>query len=317
MKRVHVAAAVICDPQRRILIARRDERQHQGGLWEFPGGKVEPGEAVEQALARELDEELGIQVQSARPQIRIRHDYSDKSVLLDVWRVDRFAGTAEGREGQPIRWVEPCELDSYAFPAANRPIVSAAQLPDRLLITGAAASSDEYLRYTEQALQRGIRWVMLRAPGADDGRLAELYTLLRPQCARYGAVLALNASVELANRVGAQALHLSSARLGQLSSRSEFTGRWLSASCHDAEELARAAALEVDFVTLSPLAHTASHPDTEPLGWARFAELSDRALVPVFALGGLADSDIERAWQAGAQGVAAISSWWGSPGALR
>ena len=104
-------------------------------MWEFPGGKVESGEPVQIALSRELDEELGIQVNGARPLIRISHHYPDKSVLLDVWWVDAFTGEAHGREGQPVRWVRPKQLNEYEFPAANRPIVTAAQLPSRLWIT--------------------------------------------------------------------------------------------------------------------------------------------------------------------------------------
>ena len=106
-KLVHVAVGVIVDQHNNILIALRPEDSHQGGLWEFPGGKVEQGEAVETALSRELYEELGLESISCRPLIEIRHDYTDKSVLLDVWWVDQFSGEAEGKEGQPIKWPHP------------------------------------------------------------------------------------------------------------------------------------------------------------------------------------------------------------------
>lgn len=129
MKRVHVAAAVIRGTDGKILIARRADKQHQGGLWEFPGGKVEPDETVEAALARELKEELGIAVMAARPLIKIKHDYPDKQVLLDVWEVSSFTGEPHGAEGQPLAWVSNRELASYEFPAANQPIVAAARLP--------------------------------------------------------------------------------------------------------------------------------------------------------------------------------------------
>lgn len=135
MKRVHVAAAVIRDGSGQILIARRADSQHQGGLWEFPGGKVEADESVETALARELHEELGIVVGAARPLIKIRHDYPDKQVLLDVWEVSVFTGEPHGAEGQPLAWVKPRDLSNYEFPAANQPIVAAAKLPAQYLIT--------------------------------------------------------------------------------------------------------------------------------------------------------------------------------------
>lgn len=124
-RRIHVAVGVIVNARGEILIALRPEHSHQGGLWEFPGGKVEAGETVQQALQRELREELGLEIESLRDCVEIRHDYPDKSVLLDVWWVDRFSGKPLGREGQPIRWVAAHQLREYAFPAANQPIIDA------------------------------------------------------------------------------------------------------------------------------------------------------------------------------------------------
>jgi 8-oxo-dGTP diphosphatase len=124
MEPVHVAVGVIVSDTR-ILISRRARESHQGGLWEFPGGKVEAGESVQLALARELEEELGIQIGPVTPLLELRHDYGDKSVLLDVWLVESFCGLARGCEGQPLLWVTPAELGSYDFPAANVPIVEA------------------------------------------------------------------------------------------------------------------------------------------------------------------------------------------------
>lgn len=124
---IHVAVAVIVDQQQRILVALRPEHIHQGGLWEFPGGKVESGETVQQALVRELSEEIGITAEGFRSLIKINHDYGDKAVLLDVWWVDRFSGEPVGREGQPIRWVSADELSTYTFPEANLAIVQLVQ----------------------------------------------------------------------------------------------------------------------------------------------------------------------------------------------
>lgn len=125
--RIHVAAAVILATDQRILIARRPEHKHLGGLWEFPGGKVEPGETAAVALHRELHEELAILVQSAEPFLEVQHDYADKAVLLDVWWVRRFSGQPKGNEGQPLQWVTVAELPDYSFPAANQPIIDALQ----------------------------------------------------------------------------------------------------------------------------------------------------------------------------------------------
>lgn len=127
MPRVHVAVGVIVNTRGEILISRRHADSHQGGLWEFPGGKVEPGESVVEALQRELQEELGIDVLASRALLEVHHDYADKQVLLDVWLIDEFSGQAVGREGQPLCWCLPAELSRYDFPAANQPVVEACQ----------------------------------------------------------------------------------------------------------------------------------------------------------------------------------------------
>ena len=125
MSRVHVAVGVLRNPDGDILISLRHPDSHQGNLWEFPGGKVEAGETVQQALAREFREELGVEIGPSRAFIEIVHDYSDKAVLLDVWLIESFSGEPVGREGQPLAWCSPGALDSYTFPAANAAIVAA------------------------------------------------------------------------------------------------------------------------------------------------------------------------------------------------
>ena len=123
-KSIHVAVGVIINRNREILVARRHDNQHQGGLWEFPGGKVNQGENVRQALKRELLEEVNIDVRESAALLKIQHDYGDKQVLLDVWVVSVFAGDAYGREGQPVKWISVGELDTHAFPEANLEIIN-------------------------------------------------------------------------------------------------------------------------------------------------------------------------------------------------
>ena len=166
MKRVHVAAAVIRGVDGRILLARRADTQHQGGLWEFPGGKVEADESVATALSRELQEELGIQVTTARPLIKVQHDYPDKQVLLDVWEVSAFTGEPHGAEGQPLAWVAPRDLVNYEFPAANAPIVAAARLPAEYLITPGELETPTLLRGIQKAIAGGISWFNCVRPTA-------------------------------------------------------------------------------------------------------------------------------------------------------
>jgi len=311
MNRLHVAAAVIRGADGRVLIARRPEHKHQGGLWEFPGGKVEAGETVEAALQRELQEELGIRVSASRPLIQVRHDYPDQQVLLDVHEVAAFAGEPHGAEGQPLAWVTPRELGGYAFPEANRAIVAAACLPAQYLITPEDLAPDELLRGVRQALAAGIRLVQLRAPNMYSPEYRDLATDIQGLCAGK-AQLMLKGPLEWLGDFPAAGWHLTAEQLRKYTpnGRPFPRERWLAASCHNAEELALAMQMGVDFVTLSPVQATQTHPDASPLGWEAAAELIRGFDRPVYLLGGVGPAEQERAWQAGAQGVAGIRAFW-------
>ena len=127
LTRIHVVAGVLRDDVGRVLISKRAPGAHQGGLWEFPGGKVEPGEQRLAALIRELHEELGVRVLAARPLLSVSYDYSDQAVLLDVWQVLSWSGVAQGKEGQVIDWIEETELGCRDFPAADEPVIRVLQ----------------------------------------------------------------------------------------------------------------------------------------------------------------------------------------------
>lgn len=314
MTPIHVVAGVIVNQAGEVLLALRPKDKHQGGLWEFPGGKVEPGEAALVALKRELQEELGIAVTQARPLIRLQHRYPDKAVVLDVWRVDAFDGVAHGREGQAVEWVAPEQLPLRAFPAANRPIVTAARLPECYLITPEPQQQDEFLQQLELALQGGIRLVQLRAKTLDEVAYRSLAAAAVALCHRYHGRLLLNAAPQLALELGADGVHLSSHSLLALQARpagfEASFGRWVASSCHNARELQHALAIGVDFVVLSPIKPTLSHPQAHAIGWCQMQTLIDALPMPVYALGGMGEVDLGAAFAHGAQGIAAIRELW-------
>lgn len=124
MKKVHVAVGVVFNNEGEILLSKRAQHLHQGGLWEFPGGKVEQGETVLDALVREFQEEVNITIEHAEPLLIIEHDYGDKHVVLDVWQSASFSGVAKSNENQLIEWVKPSQLDQYEFPEANKAIIA-------------------------------------------------------------------------------------------------------------------------------------------------------------------------------------------------
>ena len=303
---VHVAAGVVVDAAGRVLIARRPVGTHQGNLWEFPGGKLEDTEDVEAALKRELYEEIGITVQASHPLIRIHYTYPDKQVLLDVWKVTAFTGIAQGKEGQPVQWVRPDELNQYDFPAANMSIITAAQLPNQYMITDEYASLDIAYSHLKQRLDSGIKLIQLRAKylSADEYRLWA--KKLMPLCREYNALLLLNNPLENVTDLNADGLHLSSSQLLSCQQRPLDKAHWVSASVHNEMELKYALAINVDFVVISPILKTQSHPQAPPLGWDEFYRLTECASCPVYALGGLSDGDLYIAFKQGAQGIAAI-----------
>lgn len=283
---LHVAVGVVRNAAGRILLARRPEHLHQGGLWEFPGGKVEPGESVTRALARELEEELGIRPLRSEPLIRIRHDYPDRTVLLDVWDVDAFEGEPHGREGQPLCWAAPEELHRFRFPAANRPIVRAAQLPDCCLqVTGECADGDELVGRLAVALESGARLILLRSlPAAACARAA-----IRRLAAAAGArVLADSRS---AAERAFDGVHFEVAdEPPTLSGPCE----WRAAICRSLEELARAVDCRADFAVLDRPAHG-----------QELSEQLEGVPIPVYLAGDLVPDAIRAARCLGAQGVAA------------
>ena len=310
-ERIHVAAAAVFDDRQRVLICRRAPHAHQGGLWEFPGGKLEPGETIDSALRRELREEVGINVISTRPLIRVHHDYPDRNVLLDVWRVERFSGRAAGQEGQPVRWVLPRELSRYRFPAANSPIVKAVGLPDRYLITPEPGEDvDNFLAHLDAAVRCGVTMVQLRVK---ERGLPEYRNLVRQAlgiCHARKARLLLNAEPSLALELGADGVHLTSARLLALRERPLNSNHLVGASCHNWHELKHACTMNLDFAVVSPVRETVSHPGAKALGFTGLRELTERADLPVYALGGMAETDLYSVFEHGAQGIAAIRGLW-------
>ncbi|HFC92524.1 MAG TPA: Nudix family hydrolase [Leucothrix mucor] len=303
---LHVVVAVIQNKNGKILITQRNAEKHQGGKWEFPGGKVEQGESVQQALAREIDEELGIQIESVTPLIQIHHHYTELSVFLDVFTINTWQGEAYGKEGQPMRWVDLNKIHYYTFPVANQPILQALSLPDSCLITPEITDEVEFRQGVLRCLDQGITLIQLRAKTLAPSAYIKRATWLIKQCHAYKTSVLLNSPPSQLDC--SQGLHLTSSQL--LAAISRPNTNLLSAACHNRSELLKAQQLAVDFIFLSPIKATTSHPEAIGKGWQWFADHIKEINIPVYALGGLGANDIKIAKQNGAQGVAAISQLW-------
>ena len=306
---LHVAVAAIVNQRDEVLVSLRPDHVHQGGLWEFPGGKLEAGESVQDALRREIHEELGIEIASQQPLIRIPHQYPERAVLLDVWKVEAFGGEPHGREGQRVEWRAIDQLHDTDFPVANRPIIRALQLPEKYLITPEPVDND-FIAHLQACLARGIRLVQLRARKLDEQRYMNLAQQAVACCHAAGAKLLLNADASLVEQLNADGVHLDSRRLQHASQRPLPDNLLVAASCHSRQELDKAQQIGADFALLSPVLATASHPDASPLGWEAFAESVAQVALPVYALGGMQPAHCETAIAHGAQGIAAIRALW-------
>ncbi|TCJ14729.1 Nudix family hydrolase [Parasulfuritortus cantonensis] len=309
MNRVEVAAAVIERPDGRFLMASRPPGKVYAGWWEFPGGKVEPGETARHALDRELHEELGITVRTAYPWLSRAFDYEHARVMLRFFRVTAWDGEPHPHEGQGgLSWTRAAHPDVAPILPANGPILRGLELPLTYAIsTAAELGAGEFLARLERALAAGLRLVQLREKTLPEAERTALATRCAELCRRHGAILTVNDDLELAARLGVGA-HLSARRLAELGARPDLP--WLGASCHDAGELARAAALGADFVVLGPVRPTASHPGAPAMGWPAFSRLIEDYPLPVYGLGGLGPADLDEARRAGAHGIAMRSAAW-------
>ena len=307
---IHVVAGVIRDARGRILLARRTEGRDLSGSWEFPGGKVEPGETPEAALVRELCEELGIEAVVGTAIIDVPQRYPHKRLRLDVREIASWSGTPRGLDGQALAWVPPRKLADYPMPPADRPVVAALLQPDCHLVTPVPGEDDAvWLAGLRASIEAGIRRVQLRAPGLEAARWESLVAKAAALCRESGVEALLNGDARLAREHGL-GLHLRSDQLSTFDVGTRVPGTPLAASCHDAADLQRAAALGCDFVVLGSVLPTPSHPGIAGMGWEGFAALREDCDLPLYAIGGLGRGDIANARAHGAQGIAAIRGLW-------
>ena len=292
------------------LLACRPEGKVYAGYWEFPGGKVEPGETLREALQRELHEELGITIERAWPWLSCVYTYPHATVRLKFFRVTAWRGDVVAREHSGLDWTRLGEAPDVApVLPANGPILSALALPAVYALTNAAENGVEReLARVDKGLAGGLRLIQVRdkeLPGEARQRLAQGVVALARRHA--GACVLINDDAELAQAVGADGVHLSSRELMRCAQRPRFAR--VAASCHTAEELAHAAAIGADFALLSPVLPTATHPEATGIGWEEFARRVENSSLPVYALGGMHPDLLETARRNGAHGIAMLRGW--------
>ncbi|HQU79655.1 MAG TPA: Nudix family hydrolase [Azonexus sp.] len=312
-KLVEVAAAVMLRADAsEFLLAQRPEGKVYAGYWEFPGGKVEPGETVREALVRELYEELGITVTACSPWLTRVFTYPHATVRLNFWRVtawDGEIGITAPLEHSAVDW-QKCGKSASVAPIlpANHPILKALALPTTMAITMAESEGVErQLERLEEALNAGLQLIQVRDKSwLPAQRLWFAETVVR-LARSHGALVVINDDEEIARRTGADGVHLSAARLATCTQRPEFA--WVGASCHSAEEIARAGELDFDYALLGPVLPTPTHPESSGIGWMKFERLRAGNTLPVLALGGMRTGMLAAAQDHGAHGIALMRGW--------
>ncbi|MDT8364709.1 MAG: Nudix family hydrolase [Nitrosomonas sp.] len=300
---IQVVAAIIVRTDGCFLLACRPPGKPYPGYWEFPGGKIEPDESDRDALARELHEELGITVTHATPWLTREFRYPHATVNIRFYRVTQWLNEPIARERQQLAWQSIESVTVSPLLPANQSILRALELPPVYVISNVAEMGKaRSLKTLDSALRAGMKLLQIREKNMPPEQLAGFAVEVIKMARCYQARVLINENVVLAQTLGADGVHLTSAQLLGITTRPAVN--WCGASCHNEEELYQAARLGIDFVTLSPVCPTRSHPGMPVLGWQKFSTLIRDYHLPVYALGGMSITDLEAAQEQGAHGVA-------------
>lgn len=307
MKIIKAVVGVLYNKSGQILIAKRQAHQFMGGFWEFPGGKIEPNETKESTVIRELYEELGIEISSLNLHRTMTHQYADRIVELDIYIINSYRHSPIGAEGQKIVWSNIDELTNYKLLPATKTIINSLTLPNKYWITPANNhTSDEWLKQFEQHLKSDITLIQLRSKEALNlSFIEELYR----KCQQYNLKLLLNTVNKTFTETCCDGWHITTDEMSKLYTRPCADDKLLGASTHNLEQALQAQRLGADFVVISPVQATQTHPDTTPIGWDAAQEVVDKLNIPVYFLGGMGLKDLNKTLKLHAQGIAGVSAF--------
>ena len=305
---IEASVGIIFNESFQLLMAERPQSKTWSGWWEFPGGKIEKGETPLEALKRELKEEIGISVIDAEKWIVRKYAYEGYEVTLHFYKVTQWSGNIEAKEEQKISWVLPDNNKVSPILPANDLIFKAISLPDTYAITNAYEYSGNFLNKVEQKLNNGLELIQVREKAISKIDFIELTKEIIQMAGNFNAKVMINSDINLAYKLNADGVHLNSSLLHSLSEIPKDL--IVSASCHSARDIEKAMTMDVSFVVLSPVQKTQSHPNTTPIGWDSFSKITQNYSIPIYALGGMKQDDIENAFNAGAIGIASQRAIW-------
>lgn len=307
MKTIKAVAGVLRNKNQEILIAQRKNTQFMGGFWELPGGKQETGESPEQALVRELKEELSIQVEHLSIHQTMTHRYQDRIVKLNIYNINQYQKKPRESEGQNIAWVKTTDLNKRKLLPTMKAFMDSITLPDKYWITPSNNHHSQiWMDKLEQKLRQGIKLIQLRSKISLDSAIIDK---VRHKCRQYNATLLLNTLNKDFSKTNGDGWHLTTHELFALNKRPCVNDKLLGASTHNLDEALKAQEIGANFIVISPIQATQTHPDTKPLGWGNAVEVVNKVNIPVYFLGGMGIKDLDKTLKLGAQGIAGVSAF--------
>ena len=306
---IKVAVGILFDSNKNIFLAQRPNSRSWSGWWEFPGGKLEKNESPEEALARELKEEVNIDVINFEKWVTRNYSYEEHNVTLYFFKVTEWNGDLIPKENQKLLWINPCEVNKATILPANIFILNALSLPTQYGITNISEVPKEiFLTQLLKQLNQGLKMIQIREKNLPLEELKKITKEILEICRPFSAKVILNSNVDLAVEVNANGAHLNSIELKKFTKKQKNI--IVSAACHSEEDVKIAQEKGVDFVVLSPVNKTISHPTIESMGWAFFSSIINKYDLPVYALGGMRKKDISKALSSGAVGIASQRDIW-------
>lgn len=307
MKTIKAVVGALYNHKQQILIAKRQSHQFMGGFWELPGGKVESNESEQQAIIRELREELGIVVTDLSIHQTMVYHYTDRIVKLSIYTINQYQHIPKGIEGQEIAWVDVNQLHKHKLLPTMKAFIDSITLPNKYWITPSSNhQTDDWMAKFNEKMTQDIELIQLRSKiELDKSFITELHN----KCQQYNIKLLLNIPNKTFDEVYCDGWHLTTGEMLTLNKRPCDESKLLGASTHNLKEALQAQELGADFVVISPVQATQTHPDTAPLGWDAAQEVVNKLNIPVYFLGGMRLDDLDKALILGAQGIAGVSAF--------
>lgn len=308
MLKQKISLAVMVNSQGQILLSQRKKGLHLEGLWEFPGGKLFPGESFKQALRRETKEELNFKLGECKKLIDFNYSYPDRELHFQVFIVPVENVVIQHAENQTIRWLEKSQLQTLDLPDANEIICNALLMPDLYMIADHEILGDKIIAVVEKQLQCGVRIVQYRITDEYfSEQHIEIGRQLKTLCNKHSATLVLNSNWQLWQSIQPHGVHIKSCDLSKYKDfQQQIPFQALSAACHNEHDVEWINRLAINSAIVGSVLPTQTHPQGATMGWVGFSRLCQKINKPVYAIGGCKPTDVDTSQVYGGQGIAAI-----------